>query len=156
MLQTQTKTQTPSQPSTRSLSYYFSELGVREGSADRPIPKWQRPFYTLRYSFQRSVLRSLLTEGRNFYRRIVVLLKTDRQVLPHVCQQCLEDYMVLLSCSEDMTQLQKDHLWLGLLDVRVAAEAWVLGFQKATYTLHTEENNKTHPSQSSSDLPRAV
>jgi hypothetical protein len=41
-----------------------------------------------------------------------------------------------------MTQLQKDYPWLGLLEVRVAAEAWALGVEAARHISRNEESNK--------------
>jgi hypothetical protein len=143
MLQTQFKTEVPYQPSAPSSSFSSSESGVRWGSVVRPTPKWQRPFCALHRPFQRSVLRLLLAECGNFFLRIGAILRTRKQVLlPESCQQCLSDYTSLLACSDDMTQLQKHYRWLGLLEVRAACQAWVLGVEAAHRISRNEESSR--------------
>ena len=132
----------------QQLTDLFSKSGIPPGNTVRRTPKWQRPFRALHRSFQCSVLRLLLAEWGSFFLRIRAILQTHKQVLlPELCQRCLADYTLLLACSEDMTQLQGDHRWLGLLEVRVAAQAWVLGVETARRVSahrisHNEENSR--------------
>lgn len=103
--------------------------------------KWPRPVRVVYYWFQGSVLQLLATECGNFFLRISILVKTLKQVLPEPCQQCFRDHKVLLVCSEDMTRLQREHRWLGLLECRVAAQAWAMGAKNFCCSLGSGESN---------------
>jgi hypothetical protein len=142
MLQTQFKTQIPSQSSSPCSSFWFSESGVREGSGVRPTPKWQRPLLDLRWSWQRSVLRLLLAECGNFFLRIGVLLRAHKSPLSDTAQRCFSEHRLLLVCNDDMTQLQRLCPWLGLLDIRIACLAWALGVEAAHRTSRNEESSR--------------
>jgi len=142
MLQTQFKTQIPDQTQARCLSFYFSESGVREGSAVRPTPKWQRPLRFLLRSYQSSVPRLLLGECGSFFHHIGVILRIRKRPLPAPFSCCLSDYRLLLACNRDMTLLQKTFPWHGYLDVQLAFQAWLLGVEAHAHTHHNEECDK--------------
>lgn len=115
------------QPATQYTTFQPSESDAHLGSAIRPTPKWQRPLLALRRSFRLSLLRLLLVEVYNLPYRISCLAKTRNHPLSDGAQQCLADHILILACNDDMIELQKRHPWLGLLEIRVACEAWALG-----------------------------
>jgi hypothetical protein len=119
----------------------ISESGDCWGSEARLSPKWPRPLRVLHDSFQGSLLQLLVAECYNFFLRISVLVRTLKQVLPEPCQRCFRNYKVLLACSEDMTRLQREHRWLGLLECRVAAQAWAMGAKNHCCSFGNEESN---------------
>jgi hypothetical protein len=121
---------------------YFSGSGVQTGSEVRPSAKWKRLFSPVRWWYSRSVLRLLLMEFCNWPRRIAVLLRTHRQVLPDRVQQCLSEHKLLLVCNDDMLRLQKQYSWLGLLDIRAAYQAWTMGVEAGYRIRRNEENSK--------------
>lgn len=122
-------------------------------------------FSLLRYKWEESLFRTVVGEFCKIYLRIAAILgdpmlkygpaipddpRQDGQMPFH--KECIYG----LSCSEDIKQLSRKHVWIGPLDQQLAAEAHQLGAAWAFRILDScRENDDIKPVENSCDPPKS-
>ena len=138
-----------------TFTFGVSGSGAHLGNKVVPSSKSGDLSSPLHRSLRRSVLRLLSEECGNFLLRIRAILQTTKNPVADSGPCCLSDYRLLLACNRDMTELQKNFRWLGLLNVELAFQAWILGAESALRISRTEKGEEERI-QSSMQHPSSV
>ena len=129
-----------------------SQLNVRPGTASAPKAKW---LYRLRAParwWSVSIVRTTVIELYRLVLRIreyshVPLLRRGFPIATPDLSDCAGDVSCaenrfLRSCSEDMQHLRTVNRWAGNLDLRMAAQSYLLGAEAASRSFCSAKHNE--------------